>query len=177
MAAPTRGPRLASHSWLWLGHGRYPPAATAAWCRSAPATAAARSAACHGGEWRRERWGGASSKAWRSRGARRWLGGALQLGNGGHGHGAHGSRVEEGEGVREGEGVGRLGHLLWSSRPHGRVAGTRGVERESHGGASSLMATTHSHLRGIFSSIWWATTWPLWSQVLGIFEAYSGVGD
>jgi hypothetical protein len=28
-----------------------------------------------------------------------WSGGALPLGNGGHGHGAHGSKAEEGEGI------------------------------------------------------------------------------
>ena len=68
----------------------------------------------------------------------------------------------------------RLGRPLWSSRPRGRVAGTRGVERESHGGASSAwlphapplrsfpehlagddvatLEPSFGHLRGIFGS-------------------------
>jgi len=73
--------------------------------------------------WRREKGatGGVSSKAWRRRGARRWLGEALPLGNGGQGRGARGSRAEEGEGVREGvperaSGRGELGRSVWRSR-------------------------------------------------------------
>jgi hypothetical protein len=46
---------------------------------------------------------------WDGERAQRQLGGAPSLGNGGHGHGGHVSRAEEGEGVREGG----AGIALW----------------------------------------------------------------
>ena len=69
--------------------------------------------------------GGASSKAWRRRGARWWLGEALPLGNGGQGRGARGSRAEEGEGVREGapERARVLGFQYWRAQGRDREAG------------------------------------------------------
>ena len=74
--------------------------------------------------WRREKGatGGASSKAWRRRGARPWLGEALPLGNGGQGRGARGSRAEEGEGVREaarGAELGRASAMAGRAPVHG----------------------------------------------------------
>ena len=67
--------------------------------------------------------------------------------NGSHGHGAHGSRAEEGEGVREGGGVGRLGRPLWraGARQSGRP---RGGSARQWWGVSARMAAT-SRPRGV----------------------------
>ena len=57
-----------------------------------------------------------------------------------------GSRVEEGEGMREGEGgVGRLGRPLWRAPRHGREAGARGRDMRARSGMDATSRTSIVH--------------------------------
>ena len=85
------------------------------------------------------------------------------------------------EGASEG-GSGELGRPLWSSRPPSRVAGTRGVERESHGGASSAWLPRAPPLRSFPEHLVGddvATLEPSFGHLRGIFGlgALSKVAD
>jgi hypothetical protein len=107
---------------------------------------------------------GSDALGWDGGRAQQQLGGAPPLGNGGHGHGTHDSRAEEGKDMHEGGGV---GSALWPlQNTRGSSSGVWSARWGRYRCMEATSWTPVSHY-GISPNTWWVMVCLGWDAFLG----------